>query len=202
MNDSFLTIKEKSEGIYKESGSKFISFCFPVETESQADLILADIRKKYYDATHHCYAYRIGHSGSVFKTFDAGEPRHSAGDPILNQIRSFELSDILVVVVRYFGGKKLGKRGLINAYKVAAHEAISQAQVVPKVVKKEIKLEFEYAVLNEVMKIISSMGIHIINENYAETCSISFTIRASEVQWLMNQLLPIKHLIKVQKSVE
>ncbi|MCR6638650.1 MAG: YigZ family protein [Sporocytophaga sp.] len=132
MQQIYYSIKAPSEGLYKELGSKFISFAFPVSSETEIKDILERFKKEYYDARHICYAYRIGFSEQKFRVNDAGEPAHTAGDPIFNQIKSFELTNIIVIVVRYFGGTKLGKSGLIQAYKTAAEEALKNAEKIEK----------------------------------------------------------------------
>src|SRR5690606_39655528 len=136
-DDTYLTIADHAEGLYYEKGSKFIALAYPVSDEEEIKSLLENIRKKYYDARHHCYAYRLGREGLVFRANDAGEPNHSAGDPILGQLRSYNITDVLIVVVRYFGGTKLGVGGLINAYKTAAADAIENSTIITKITDRK-----------------------------------------------------------------
>ena len=145
MKDTYLTIKRTSEGIFKEKGSKFLAFAFPVENEEEIKGHIDELKKKYYDARHHCFAFILGPDGAHYRANDDGEPNHSAGDPILGQIRSRNLTDTLVVVVRYFGGTKLGVPGLINAYKAATADALDNNEVVEKIVTKALLLHFNYS---------------------------------------------------------
>ena len=144
--DIYLSINKESSGQYKEKGSKFLAFAFPVESAEETTGIIKELRKKYHDAHHHCFAYLIGPDQSTSRTNDDGEPKHSAGDPILNQIKSLNLSDTLVVVVRYFGGTKLGVSGLINAYRSAARDALNNNKIVKKTICEEIAVFFSYEV--------------------------------------------------------
>src|SRR5882672_5339812 len=161
---SFLTIQTPAQGIYKEKGSKFLAFAIPVDSENEIKKQLELLRKKYFDARHHCYAYVLGRDKTKFKAHDDGEPNHSASDPILGQIRSKNLTDVLVVVVRYFGGVKLGVGGLMQAYKAAAEDAISHAGIVEVEVSKEIELKFEYARLPEVMRLVKDLELEIVEQ--------------------------------------
>ena len=162
MADSYLTIEKYTEGIYKEKGSKFLAFAYPVTTQDEIKQILADLRKKYYDATHHCYAYILGFDKEEFRMNDDGEPSGTAGRPILNALLSKDVTNILVVVVRYFGGTLLGVPGLINAYKTATQEALANALIVEKTVNDVYQIDFEYLVMNDVMRIIKDENIRII----------------------------------------
>ncbi|HNX88163.1 MAG TPA: YigZ family protein [Paludibacteraceae bacterium] len=176
MAESFRSITHLSQGIYKEKGSKFLSFAIPVKNVVEIKSILDIYRKKYYDARHVCYAYMLGADRSEFRANDDGEPSGTAGRPILGQINSSELTDILVIVVRYFGGILLGTSGLITAYKEAAADAIGQANIVEITVKNELNIRFEYPLLNDVMRIIKEYDVQIINQQFEEQCSIKISV--------------------------
>lgn len=176
MAESFRSITHLSQGIYKEKGSKFLSFAIPVKDVAEIKSILDNYRKKYYDARHVCYAYMLGADRSEFRANDDGEPSGTAGRPILGQINSSELTDILVIVVRYFGGILLGTSGLITAYKEAAADAIGQANIVEITVKNELTIRFEYPLLNDVMRIIKEYDVQIINQQFEEQCSIKISV--------------------------
>jgi uncharacterized YigZ family protein len=173
----YFTIVDRQEGLYKDRGSKFLSFAIPISSEEDVKSNLAQFKKDFYDARHHCYAYNIGLLNQKWRSNDDGEPAHSAGDPILGQIRSFGLTNVMVIVVRYFGGTKLGVGGLINAYKTAAAEALSLA------VKKEIFEEanvlfhFPYDILSVVERLIHEMDITVIDRDYQQDCRINARIR-------------------------
>ena len=177
--DAYSSIAAPSEGLFKDNGSRFIALAFPVETEEEVKTIVAGLRKEYHDARHHCYAYRLGYKGDVFRSSDDGEPSGSAGRPILGQIDSAGLSDILVVVVRYFGGIKLGIPGLIRAYKTSTADALAQAQVVEKIAGKWIRLSFGYEAMNSVMKVLKEMDLPQRAQDFGEQCSLEVRVRLS-----------------------
>ena len=195
--DRFLSIKENSEGLYKEKGSKFIALAYPVNDENEIKQIINSVKKEHYNARHHCYGYIIGEEDIHFRAFDDGEPRHTAGDPILNQIRSFQLINVLIIVVRYFGGTKLGKAGLINAYKTASREALNRATIIEKVHKSEIVINFKYDGMNEVMHVIQNNDLKILDQKYEETCFITGLIPKSLIEEFMNELSGFKNVISV-----
>ena len=174
-NATYLTLATVSEGLFKEKGSKFLAFAYPVKTEQEIKGILEGLRKKYFDARHHCYAYILGKNKDVFRTNDDGEPNHSAGDPILGQIRSHSLTNVLIVVVRYFGGTKLGVGGLINAYKTAAAEAILNNQVIETEDRKELTLHFGYQEMNQVMKLVKEYDLEIAAQKFDNICEINLS---------------------------
>ncbi|MDA0196697.1 MAG: YigZ family protein [Bacteroidetes bacterium] len=174
--DSFLTIKAEATGLYKEKGSKFLSFAFPVQSEDDIKRFLEKLRKEYHDARHHCYAYILKADQSQFRANDDGEPNHSAGDPILGKIRSRNLTNTLVVVVRYFGGTKLGVSGLINAYKTAASDSLDKIEVRRIIITQPIELEFEYGVTNEVIRLVHEFSLELSNQKFNEPCKISALI--------------------------
>lgn len=165
---AFNTIQAPSEGLFKDSGSRFLAFAYPVETEDEVKARLAILRKKYHDARHQGYAYILGAEQKLWRAFDDGEPNHSTGDPILGQIRSRKLTNVLVVVVRYFGGTKLGVSGLITAYRTAAATALDKAIVVEREVMTSLKLEFDFASTPEVMKLIKAFDLSIVSKEYSE----------------------------------
>lgn len=177
MEDTFLTLKHDSEAIFKEKGSKFLAFAYPVTDEHEIKMKLESLRKKYFDARHHCYGYMLGKEQELFRANDDGEPNHSAGDPILGQIRSHQLTNVLIVVVRYFGGTKLGVGGLIQAYKTAASEAILDNEIITAIVKKSLILKFDYIAMNDVMKMIKDYDLEILDQNFDNVCQIHLCVR-------------------------
>ncbi len=172
MVTTYQTISTTGEGLFKDRGSKFIGIALPVTSEEQVKEQLEVLRKNYYDARHHCYAYVLGAEGKIYRANDDGEPNHSAGDPILGQIHSKQLTDTLVVVVRYFGGTKLGVSGLINAYKTAAELALDQCKIVTVEIKKDFELHFAYEATNEVMRIVSELGLDITEQLFEAACTM------------------------------
>ena len=181
MQDSFLTISSPSEGLYKEKGSKFIALSFPVESVDEVKDSLEGLRKEYYDARHHCYAYVLGHAGDEVRANDDGEPNHSAGDPILGQIKSKNLTNTLVVVIRYFGGTKLGVSGLITAYKTAAAEALDANQIIQKDITENITLRFPYDEMNEAMKLVKDLDLKIKRQDYNSLCIMNLEVIISQM---------------------
>ena len=179
IRDSYRSISGPAEGLFKDNGSRFISFAFPVETEDEVKSIVGDLKKKYHDARHHCYAYRLGYLGDRFRANDDGEPSSSAGRPILGQINSKGLSDVLVVVVRYFGGIKLGVPGLIRAYKTSTAEALEKAGSVEKVAGKWFRVSFGYEAMNSVMKILKDMDLRQQGQDFGSECSLRTWVRLS-----------------------
>ena len=175
--DAYRSIAARSEGLFKDNGSRFISLAFPVETEEEVKDIVAALRKEYHDARHHCFAYRLGYKGDRFRSSDDGEPSGSAGRPILGQIDSMGLSDILVVVVRYFGGIKLGIPGLIRAYKTSTADALSQAEVIDKVAGKTFRVRFDYLAMNAVMKVLKDMGLQPSAQDFGLACTLEVRVR-------------------------
>ena len=179
IKDTYSSIAAPSRGLFKDNGSRFIAFAYPVETEAQIKEIVASLKKEYHDARHHCYAYRLGYKADVFRANDDGEPSGSAGRPILGQIDSRGLSDVLVVVVRYFGGIKLGIPGLIRAYKTSSDDALSQAEVVEKIAAVNYRVEFGYMAMNFVMKVLKDMKIEAGDQQFDMRCSAVVRVRLS-----------------------
>ncbi|WP_373397329.1 YigZ family protein [Algoriphagus halophilus] len=194
LDDSYLTIKRPSEGLYKDRSSKFFYFAFPVRSEEEIKDHLAELRKTYYDARHHCYAYVLGKEATTFRAVDDGEPNHSAGDPILGQIRSNNLTNILIVVVRYFGGTKLGMSGLIQAYKTSAALAIEENEIIEEQVLSSVKIKFSYPAMNEVMKLVKTHELEIIHQELMLDCKMSLEYRKGIEEQLLESLEEIESL--------
>jgi len=192
MEDTFKTISKPSEGLFKDKGSKFISFAFPVNSEDEIRNIVLLIRKEHHSARHHCYAWRLGYDKLLFRANDDGEPSSTAGKPILGQIQSFDLTNILIVVVRYFGGTLLGVSGLINAYRNAASDAIIQAEIIEKLVEKQLFVEFEYAALNEVMKIFKEEKLPQNEPQFDLKCQIKTQIRLKDLSRIEEELKKVE----------
>ena len=188
MTDEFKTIVTTSEGYYTEKRSKFLAFAHHVQTVDEVKDIIAQYRKKYYDARHVCYAYMLGAERLEFRANDDGEPSSTAGKPILGQINSNKLTDILIVVVRYYGGVNLGTSGLIVAYREAAADAINHASIETRQVEEIVKYSFAYPQMNDVMRIVKDMNPRIISQTYDNTCEIVLSIRKSEAEQLRNRL--------------
>ena len=186
--DTYKTIKQRSEGVFRDRGSKFLAIAFPVYTTEEIKKTLAELRKEYHDARHHCYAYRLGAAKEIFRANDDGEPSGSAGNPIMGQIRSKDLSNILIVVVRYFGGTLLGVGGLINAYRTAAANAIQDAIVITAAEQDLVEISFPYILMNNVMKIIRDEGMIIHEQDFTETCKILAFVRKSRTAELLKRL--------------
>ncbi|WP_317165113.1 IMPACT family protein [Cyclobacterium salsum] len=180
MEDTYLTLKTPANGLYKEKGSKFLSFAYPVEDEAEIQQILDELKKSYHDARHHCYAYILGKNQDVYRANDDGEPHHSAGDPILGQLRSRGLTQSLVVVVRYFGGVKLGVGGLVRAYKTAAAEAIEASEVIQKTRVASISMRFDYLSMDEVMHLIQRHNLKISDQKFDLRCQIRVECRQKQ----------------------
>jgi len=181
-NDTYKTIAAPAEALFKDKGSRFISLAYPVKSEEEAKSILSEIKKKYHDATHHCYAYSIGYIGSpCMRLNDDGEPSGTAARPIYGQILSHDLKNILVVVVRYFGGTKLGVSGLINAYKEATREVLAAATITEHKIKEFHAIEFDYALMNTVMQVLKNPAVSIKNNDYrGNLCVISFEVELAK----------------------
>lgn len=195
MEDLYKTIAVPAEGLYKEKGSKFISFAYPVQTEEQIKGIVAELKDKFYDARHHCYAWMLGAGKKNFRANDDGEPSSTAGRPILGQIQSNDLTNILIVVVRYFGGTKLGVSGLIHAYREAAADALNHAEIIEKTVDEQLRICFSYLVLNDVMKIIKEENPDILERNFELQCEMLLSIRQKDLVHLKERLEQVDSLV-------
>lgn len=186
--DTYNSIASPTQGSYKELGSKFLSFAHPVSSEEEVKTILNNLKKEYFDARHHCYAYRLGLEGDLWRANDDGEPSSSAGKPILGQLLSHQLSDILIVVVRYFGGTKLGVPGLIRAYRSAAADAISNGEIIEKISSKIIIISFDYVNMEPVMKIIKNLNPELLNQEFGLRCNFKLRVRDTQYDNLTNAL--------------
>jgi uncharacterized YigZ family protein len=193
-DDSYRTITGLSQGVYKEKGSKFIALAVPVYSEEEVKSKLAGWRKEYHDARHHCYAYRLGLDNPVYRVNDDGEPSGSSGKPIYGQILSMNLTNILIVVVRYFGGTKLGIPGLINAYRTAARDALERATIVVKNITENYAIRYNYEEMNDVMRILKEEGADILRQDFNNTCGIQFSIRRNSGKKLSERLKKINGL--------
>ena len=180
--DTYRSIEAASEGLFKDNGSRFIALAYPVESEDEVKEIVAGLKKEYHDARHHCYAYRLGHRGDRFRANDDGEPSGSAGRPILGQIDAAGLSDILVVVVRYFGGIKLGIPGLIRAYKTSTADALAKAWVVEKVAGLSFRVRYDYLDMNAVMKVLKDLSLPVSGQIFDTQCSVDVRVRLTLVE--------------------
>lgn len=178
----YYTVKTISEGFYKEKGSKFLGFAHPINSKDEIKLVLDDYKKQYYDARHVCFAYTLGLKGEDTRAYDDGEPGHSAGDPILGQINSFELTNVLIVVIRYFGGTKLGVGGLVTAYKTAAEEALNNADIIKRIPTEVVKHMFSYEEMNRVMGIVKQYDLEIESQNFKITCEIKLLVPLALVE--------------------
>lgn len=194
----YKTISETAEGIYTEKRSKFLAFAIPAGSHEEIKSYIDQFQKEYYDARHVCYAYMLGHERKDFRANDNGEPSGTAGKPILGQINSNELTDILIVVIRYFGGIKLGTSGLITAYKAAAAEAIANADIIEKTVDKDITISFEYPFLNDVMRIIKEEGPVILEQSFEMDCLLTLRIRRSMMERMRSRLEKVETLRVVE----
>ncbi len=191
---SYHTPLYATEGLYKEKGSKFLAFVYPVNRETEIKERIAGLKKEYFDARHHCYAWMLGPEKSHFRTSDDGEPNHSAGDPILGQIRSKGITNVLIVVVRYFGGVKLGVGGLISAYKGAAEDALRKAIIVEKEVVEELEITFDYLVTSDVMLLMRELNVKIREQEFTESCQLKIICPMKQKDKLVEKLNLMKAL--------
>lgn len=194
-SDEYKTIAKSAQGSFRDKGSKFLAFAFPVSSEHEVKQQLEVLRKQYYDATHHCYAYMLGFDKSAYRENDDGEPSGTAGRPIYGQILSADLTNTLIVVVRYYGGTNLGIPGLIHAYKTATLDALNNATILTKVVKENYEIEYPYEVMNDVMKIIKDETLEVINNEFGMKCVIRLAIRHSEAGRITGKFSKVNQLI-------
>lgn len=190
--DVYRTISEVAEGLYKEKGSRFIAIAYAVTSEEEVKPILTELRKKYFDARHHCYAWRIGMENPKTRTMDDGEPSSTAGKPILGQLVSTDLTNVLIVVIRYFGGTKLGVSGLIKAYREAAADAIRNSNVVEKNIETFVNITFGYETMNNVMKVIKELSPTVIKQEFGNLCVMELAIRRDNGEELISKLNDIE----------
>jgi len=193
-SDTYLTIKAFSQGLYKEKGSRFIALAYPVTTQEEIKIILDNIRKVHHSARHHCFAWMLGQDRQTFRANDDGEPFGSAGKPILGQINLFELTNILIVVVRYFGGKLLGVSGLINAYRSAAESALNESEIIEQYIQDYFELIFPYSSINDVMKVIKDEVISQSKQKFEIECRLTINFRSSARDRILNNLSRINGL--------
>ena len=196
--DFYQTVAGPSEGQYKEKGSKFLAFAHPVNSRDEIRSKVEALKKQYYDARHHCYAWILGSEGQQIRAFDDGEPNHSAGDPILGQIRSRSLTNTLVVVVRYFGGTKLGIGGLVNAYRTAAADALDQNNIIEQFVFEQFTIQYDYPSTSSVMSVIEETGADIVVQEFNENCRLTLQIRKRDAERLEKKLKVI-HGVSINK---
>jgi uncharacterized YigZ family protein len=187
-DDTYRTIEKPAEGIYRDRGSKFLAFAYPITADAEIKNILANLKSEHPKANHHCWAMRLGIDRSVFRVNDDGEPSGTAGRPILNTLLSRDLTNIVVVVVRYFGGTLLGVPGLINAYKSATIDALDKTAVIEKTVNDVYLVEFDYQQMNDVMKIIKDDNLYVMDQSHETACSIRLAIRKTQVNLTLTKL--------------
>lgn len=203
-SDTYLTIKAPVEGLYKDKGSRFIAFAYPIYSEAEVKPLVDGLKSKYYDARHHCFAWRMGRPGTPgerFRLNDDGEPAGSAARPIYGQILSRELTNLLVVVVRYFGGIKLGVPGLIAAYKESTGDALELAEVVEKTEDRIIQVEFGYTAMNGVMKVIKDLGISILGQQSDNLCRMTLRVRLRDYHQMQQRLSDIEGLTELSLDI-
>ena len=188
VSDTYQSIKAKSSGFFKDRGSKFYAFAFPVHSEDEVKMHQDELRKEFHDARHHVYAFVLGPDGKEFRASDDGEPANSSGAPVLGQIRSFGLTNILVVVVRYFGGTKLGVPGLINAYKTAAYEALNDAEIETHYQMQYFKLRFDYPMMDQVSRLIDEAGLEVQERDFGMDCKMKLGVRLRDADNILSRL--------------
>jgi len=194
--DTYKTIAEAATGLFKDKGSKFLAFAFPVENEEQIKQHIQTLKKEFFDARHHCYAYRLGLNGELWRANDDGEPSSTGGKPILGQLLSQELTNVLIVVVRYFGGILLGASGLIVAYRNAAADALNNARIVEKIAKDEIEFSFHYNDMNAVMKLLKEEQADILQQHFDMECAMKIAVRKNKSDKIRNN--PLIKLVNIQ----
>lgn len=193
-DDTYLTIQQAAEGLFKDKGSKFLAYAYPVKSEEEIKTHLATLRKLHPSARHHCYAFRLGADKQAFRANDDGEPSNTAGKPILGQIQSKDLTNVLIVVVRYFGGTLLGVSGLINAYKLAAADALNNASVIEKTMNELYEIHFGYLQMNDVMKIMKDEKLEQLTNTFELDCKLTFSVRKSKADKVVEQMKKVEGL--------
>ena len=193
---SYSTLQQTAEGIYKEKGSKFLAFAYPVDSETAIKERIDHLKKEYFDARHHCFAWMLGPDKTHFRAFDDGEPNHSAGTPILGQIRSKGITNVLIVVVRYFGGVKLGVGGLINAYRMAAENALNNSSIVEIEISENVNLQFDYLILSDIMKLVKDFGLKILEQDFSENGNIKVSVPTRQKEKFIDKLTLLRALGK------
>lgn len=200
--DTYKTITGSAEGLFKDKGSKFFAYAYPIEDESEVKDLVDQLKKEHFKAVHHCYAYRLGQDRTNFRVNDDGEPSGSAGKPILNVLLSKDITNILVVVVRYFGGTLLGVPGLINAYKTATQEALAEAEIIEKTVNEIYEVRFEFVQMNDVMKVVKEFGLKVKNQLFDNQCTLQLKFRRNMTNQIIGKLekiepIEIEHIATV-----
>ena len=200
--DTYKTITGSAEGLFKDKGSKFFAYAYPIEDESEVKDLVDQLKKEHFKAVHHCYAYRLGQDRTSFRVNDDGEPSGSAGKPILNVLLSKDITNILVVVVRYFGGTLLGVPGLINAYKTATQEALAEAEIIEKTVNEIYEVRFEFVQMNDVMKVVKEFGLKVKNQLFDNQCTLQLEFRRNMTNQIIGKLekiepIEIEHIATV-----
>jgi uncharacterized YigZ family protein len=200
--DTYKTITGSAEGLFKDKGSKFFAYAYPIEDESEVKELVDQLKKEHFKAVHHCYAYRLGQDRTNFRVNDDGEPSGSAGKPILNVLLSKDITNILVVVVRYFGGTLLGVPGLINAYKTATQEALVNAEIIEKTVNEIYEVRFEFVQMNDVMKVVKEFGLKVKNQLFDNQCTLQLEFRRNMTNQIIGKLekiepIEIEHIATV-----
>lgn len=198
VGDTYLTIEGPSQGLYKDKGSKFIALAWPVETEEEISEIIASVKKEYHDARHHCYAWILGQTGEQFRMNDDGEPSGTAGKPIYGQLLSTGLSNVLIIVVRYFGGVKLGVRGLIDAYKGATMDALQNTNLITRILYEHFQIDFDYLSMNEVMKVMKEYDLEQYDHQFDLNCSFNFKVRKSLSLQILESLARIQGVVVIK----
>ncbi len=193
--DTYKTIKAPVEGLFKDRGSKFLAYAYPIEHENEVKPLVDNLKKEHFKAVHHCYAYRLGLDRTNYRVNDDGEPSGTAGKPILNTLLSHDITNILVVVVRYFGGTLLGVTGLINAYKSATAEALTVAEVIEKTVNDVYDVSFEFVQMNDVMKVVKEFGLKIRNQTYDNQCTMELEFRKTLTNQVIGKLEKIDGIL-------
>ncbi len=201
-DDTYKTITGVAKALFKDKGSKFIAIATPVESEEEVRVRLTELKKEYHDARHHCYAYQLGFDKSAYRVNDDGEPSGTAGKPIFGQIQSKDLTNIMIVVVRYFGGTKLGVSGLINAYRTAARDALDNADIITKTVNEIYELSFDYPLMNDVMRIMKEENLDQVSQDFGLSCSLNFSVRKRDGMRVFERFrnlhgLEIKYIITI-----
>ena len=194
LEDTYKSIQKPAKGFYKEKGSKFLSFAYPINDENEFKKIQNHINKKFYNARHRCYAYQVGYNKELYRVNDDGEPSNSAGKPILGQINSNDLTNILIYVIRYFGGTLLGIGGLINAYKNSAADAIDNSEIITKTIQNIYAINFKYTSIGIVMKTLKENGIKHFDQNFSENCSVKISVRKNYTEKIIEKLNNIKNI--------
>lgn len=188
VKDTYKTFSSRSEGLIKEKGSKFIAHGFPVYNEKDIKEALDKTKKEFYDARHHCYAWRLGANGEPFRANDDGEPSYSAGKPILSQLLKFELSNALIIVVRYFGGVKLGVGGLISAYRSASEDCINNAMIIEKEITNDIAIQFNYSNMNDAMMLVKKLDLNVVDRNFQVLCEMTIRAKLNDTEQIKKEI--------------